>query len=351
MYKIVSCFLYFIFFTIQIFANPIVLVTGGAGYIGSHTCKALKEAGYDPVVYDSLSLGSFKSVKWGPLIIGDLLNQEKLDAVFDLYRPVAIIHFAGLCNVGDSVIDPLSYYNNNLAGSLNLLNAMYKYGVKQIVFSSSCTVYGDNKNDYISEDEPKSPTNPYAFSKYVIEKMIEDYSKAYGLDYVILRYFNAAGIDLESEISRTPNAQYFLIPQILLSLIGKDNKLKVFGNDYPTHDGTAIRDFIHVKDLSRAHVLALDHLQKGKENIQINLGTGKGFSILEIIKTIEDITKQKVFYEIMPRRPGDVPIAIADITKAKKILDFSPIHSDIKTIIENEWISLNNSITKEKEKL
>ena len=320
--------------------NRVVLVTGGAGYIGSHTCKVLKESGFTPVTYDSLALGMQKSVKWGPLVVGDLLDKEKLDSVFLEYQPVAVIHFAALRNVGESIQDPISYYNTNVVGSFNLLNAMLKYNVKNIIFSSSCTVYGPCNSAAINESFPRAPINPYATSKYIIERMIEDFAYAYRLKYVILRYFNAAGIDLESGLRRSASSQSFLIPKALLAILDPQIPLKVFGTDYPTPDGTAIRDYLHVKDLAQAHILALDHLQKGKPSDAINLGTGKGFSVFEIISAIENITNQKVPYVLMDRREGDVPQAIADTQKAKKILHFEPKFSDLSTILESEWLSL-----------
>ena len=321
--------------------NRVVLVTGGAGYIGSHTCKALKEAGYLPVVYDSLALGEREAVKWGPLIVGDLLDVETLDKAFALYKPCAVLHFAALCNVGESVKDPSSYYTNNVIGSIHLLNAMHKHGVKDIIFSSSCTVYGDSTT-LISEECPKAPTNPYAKSKYYIENVIKDYSYACQMHYMILRYFNAAGVDTEAGLRRSLHSCNFLIPRIMRSLLCSEGSLQIFGDDYPTVDGTCIRDYIHVKDLARAHVLALEYLQGRRTNCELNLGTGTGYSVLEIIRETEKITGKQVPYKISSRREGDVSQAVAKTSKAKEILDFEPQYSDLHTIIKSEWESIIN---------
>lgn len=319
--------------------NRTVLVTGGAGYIGSHTCKALKEAGFIPVVYDSLTRGEANSVKWGSLIIGDLLDVEALERVFAEYKPFAVLHFAAFRNVGESVKDPMSYYTNNVVGSINLLNAMMKHQVKFIIFSSSCTVYGDCTDELISEEKPQAPTNPYAMSKHVVERVIKDCAYAHQLKYMILRYFNAAGIDLDSGLRRSSHSYNFLIPQAMLAVLRGNRPLQVFGVDYSTPDGTAIRDYIHVKDLARAHVMALQYLQKGGKSNDLNLGTGKGYSVLDILHAVEKVTGKKVPYQEKPRREGDVPQAVAEVKKAKKVLNFEPHCSDLNSIIESEWSS------------
>lgn len=334
--------LIFVVSTSALFANDsrYVLVTGGAGYIGSHTCKALSEAGYIPVTFDSLAFGSPDAVKWGPLINGDLLDSEAVNQVFDNFRPCAVLHFAALRNVGESVFDPSSYYANNVAGSINLLNAVIKYDVKHVIFSSSCTVYGNCAYSPISETAPKAPTNPYAMSKWMVENIIEDYADAYPFTYMILRYFNAAGVEVEAGLKRAPHSCSFLIPRALLAIIRPSLPIEIFGTDYPTPDGTAIRDYIHVRDLATAHVLALQHLQEGHLSNQINLGTGKGYSVLEILQTIEEVTGKKVPFELRSRREGDVPEAVANADKARTVLGFQPIYSDLRTIIRSEWLSL-----------
>lgn len=343
-------FLRAIFFVIFIAAsaevycelNRVVLVTGGAGYIGSHTCKALKEAGFTPVSYDSLAFGTKEFVKWGPLVVGDLLDNDALDRAFTFYRPCAVLHFAALRNVGESVIDPSSYYTNNVAGSINLLNALLKHQVKHIIFSSSCTVYGNCSDSPISEQHLKAPTNPYAMSKYVVERMIIDYAYANKLKYMILRYFNAAGVETKAGLRRSLNSCSFLIPRSMLAILHSKSPLHVFGSDYPTPDGTCIRDYIHVKDLANAHVLALQHLQEGGASNELNLGTGNGYSVFEILQAIEETTGRKVPYELKPSREGDVPEAVADIRKAKEILGFEPHFSDLQSIVKSEWISIQD---------
>jgi len=322
-------------------SNRIVLVTGGAGYIGSHTCQALKEAGYFPVVYDSLAFGESQAVKWGPLIVGDLLDVNALDQAFTIYKPCAVLHFAALRNVGESVKVPSVYYTNNVMGSINLLNAMHKHGVKNIIFSSSCTVYGDSATQ-ISEENPKAPTNPYARSKYFVESIIQDYAHAYSMHYMILRYFNAAGVATEFGLKRSADSCSFLIPKIMLSILQPTQPLQIFGTDYPTPDGTCIRDYIHVKDLAHAHVLSLEHLQAGKPSYALNLGTGNGYSVLEIIQETENLTGKKIAYEFKPRREGDVSQAMAKTDKAKEILGFEAKYSDLQTILKTEWESLTN---------
>ena len=322
--------------------NQFVLVTGGAGYIGSHACKALSEAGFIPVTYDSLKAGSKDLVKWGPLVIGNLLNIEELDRVFSTYKPFAVLHFAGVRNVGESVLDPSKYYDNNVVGSINLLNMIVNHGVKYIVFSSSCTVYGNTSSENISEETSKNPMNPYGRSKHIIENAIVDYADAYGLKYMTLRYFNAAGIDVDAGLKRVSSSRNFLIPRALDSLINLDRPLEIFGTDYTTYDGTCVRDYIHVKDLANAHVLALQHLINGLPSNQVNLGSGKGYSIFEIIREIENLVGRKIPYEIKARRNGDAAVAIAKTDKAKQILGFEPRSSDLKMILLSEWRSVAN---------
>lgn len=334
----------FISASAELFCEPnrVVLVTGGAGYIGSHTCKALKKAGFIPVSYDSLAFGTKEAVQWGPLVVGDLLDTEALDRAFALYKPCAVLHFAALRNVGESVKDPSSYYTNNIAGSINLLNALLKHQVKHIIFSSSCTVYGDCSDSPISEQHLKAPTNPYGMSKYVVERMIMDYAYAHELKYMILRYFNAAGVETEAGLRRSPNSCSFLIPRSMLAVLHSESPLHVFGSDYPTPDGTCIRDYIHVKDLANAHVLALQHLQEEGASDELNLGTGKGYSVFEILQAIEETAGRKVPYQLKPRREGDVPEAVADIRKAKQILGFETHFSDLQSIVKSEWISIQD---------
>lgn len=328
-----------LFMNLSLFSEPnrVVLVTGGAGYIGSHTCKALKEAGFIPLVYDSLQFGEKEAVKWGPLVEGNLLDTEALDRAFTQYLPEAVFHFASLRNVGDSVKDPANYYTNNVVGSINLLNAMIKHRVKYFVFSSSCTVFGNCPFPAISEVAPQAPINPYGVSKHIIERIIRDYAHAYPLKYVILRYFNAAG--LEAGLKRSTYSSNFLIPRAIRAIFDPASPLQIFGSDYESEDGTAIRDYIHVKDLACAHVMALHHLFAGEASNDFNLGTGKGYSVLQIIREIEKVTGLKVPYELKPPREGDVCRSVASITKAQQVLGFELNYSDLNAVIKSEWNS------------
>jgi UDP-glucose-4-epimerase GalE len=325
---------------IALFAeDPVILVTGGAGYIGSHTCCALKKCGFSPVIYDSLINGNPDAVKWGPLVIGDINDTSKLDAVFSEYKPIAVIHFAALRNVGESVTAPYEYYHTNVAGTLNLLDVMLKHHVKNIIFSSSCTVYGVSPVSPIRENQPRTPINPYANSKFFVEKILEDFARAYDLKYMILRYFNAAGMDCEEGLYRSPHSYNFLIPNVLIAILDDNEPLCVFGTDYPTSDGTAIRDYIHVKDLADAHVLSLQYLLSTQKNASINLGTGQGYSVFEVLDTIKRVTHREIPIKLMPRRDGDVPEAVADPELSRKTLNFIPRYSDLQSIVESEWKS------------
>lgn len=319
---------------------PIVLVIGGAGYIGSHTCKTLDKAGFTPVVFDSLSKGSRDAVRWGPLFVGNVNNLDDLDQAFLKYKPDAVIHFAGLCNVGESVIDPSSYYYTNVSGSINILKTMIKHNVDKLIFSSSCTVYG-NVDGLIDETADLKPINPYARSKLMAEKIIEDCSKAYKLSYIILRYFNAAGMDTDARLKRSPLSFNFLIPKALNSILNNKESLGIYGTDYSTPDGTAIRDYIHVKDLAEAHALALKCIFQQKGDFAINLGTGKGHSVAEVIKMIEKVTKQVVPFSAEGRREGDVEVAVANPQKAKKVIGFSSKYT-LREMIESEWDSMSD---------
>ncbi|NGX47395.1 MAG: UDP-glucose 4-epimerase [Chlamydiae bacterium] len=326
-----SCFLYS--------ENANILVTGGAGYIGSHTCKALREKGFNPIVYDSLINGSEEAVKWGPFIKGDLLDSKKLEEAFQRYHPVAVIHFAALTNIFDSTLDPDSYYRTNIVGSLNILHCMKKYDVKKIIFSSSCAVYGEKNFSQICEKEKKEPINPYGFSKHVVEQMIQDFANAYGLDYVILRYFNAAGIDHEAGLIRAGNLRNFLIPKAIEIALNPKIKLPIFGTQFNTPDGTAIRDYIHVMDIARAHQLALNYLLAKKTSYCLNLGTGKGYSVNEVIHMIESCVGKSLPVENKPAREGELTKMVADPALSRKILRFEPIYSDLKTIVESELMA------------
>lgn len=314
-----------------------VIVTGGAGYIGSHTCKQLAASHFEPVSYDSLVHGHRDSVRWGPLIVGDLHDQSRLRDLFAELRPDAVIHFAALAYVGESVIDPGTYYRNNVAGTISLLEAMRAANVSRIVFSSTCATYGVPTRLPIDESETQSPINPYGRSKLMIEQILEDYARAYDMRYAVLRYFNAAGADPAGELGERHDPETHLIPRALMAAIGLLPELEIYGNDYPTHDGTCIRDYIHVTDLANAHVKALGWLQHGGGSVKLNLGTGRGVSISEVLTAVERITGYKVPRLMKPRRPGDPPALVSDPGEARRLLSFEPSLSDIDTIIGTAW--------------
>jgi UDP-glucose-4-epimerase len=310
-----------------------VLVTGGAGFIGSHTCKLLATHGFVPVTYDNLSTGHRDSVRWGPLVEADILDTAALTGALLEHRPLAVIHFAASAYVGESVIDPAKYYRNNVSGMFSLLDACRSAGLKEIIFSSSCATYGIPDRLPISESALQRPINPYGHSKLIAEQMLRDHAAAYGMRYAALRYFNACGADLEGELGERHLPETHLIPCALLAASGRHEHLAIFGDDYDTADGTCIRDYIHVADLARAHLLALRHLLDGGENLAVNLGTGRGISVLEILHSIRRITGRAVPIRIESRRAGDPPVLYADPSLARSRLGFSAEHSDIDTII------------------
>jgi UDP-arabinose 4-epimerase len=316
-----------------------VLVTGGAGFIGSHTCKALAAGGWTPVTFDNMSRGHVDFVRWGPLFRGDTLNSDDLDRAFAQYQPKAVIQFAALAYVGESVSDPLAYYNCNLGGVVNVLQAMVRHGVDQIVFSSSCATYGIPDQIPIREDAPQRPINPYGRSKLACEQILIDAASAHGLRYAILRYFNAAGADPDGELFEWHDPETHLIPLAIDAAIGRAPPLQIFGSDYPTADGTCERDFIHVSDLSSAHVAALYSLQKRNGSHTVNLGTGEAHSIRAVIAAVERVTGSNVGVVKAPRRPGDPPCLVADPARASELLNFRPQHSKLERIIETAWRS------------
>ena len=310
-----------------------VLVTGGAGFIGSHTCKLLAAAGIEPIVYDNLVTGHRDAVRWGPLVKGDIQDTDLLVRTLGEYKPHAVIHFAASAYVGESVEDPAKYYLNNVAGSLSLLEACRRVQVMKIVFSSTCATYGTPANLPIQETTPQNPISPYGRSKLMVEQILEDYDSAYGLRYVSLRYFNACGADPEGELKEDHEPETHLIPRALLCASGKLDRLALFGDDHETVDGTCVRDYIHVTDLARAHVQAVQYLIDGKESLAVNLGSGQGTSIREVLEAIGRLTARPVPTVVAPKRPGDPPILIADSTLAWKRLGFVAQLSDIDTII------------------
>jgi len=317
--------------------SPIpILVTGGAGYVGAHACKALAARGYTPVVYDNLSLGHEAAVRWGPLEIGDIADRDRLDAVIARHRPAAVMHFAAFSCVGESVADPGKYYRNNVTGTLSLLEAMRDHGIRGLVFSSTAALYGTPESIPISEDAPKAPISPYGRSKWSAEAMIADVAAAHGLSTAVLRYFNAAGADPDGEIGERHQPETHLIP-LALQAITNASPLTVFGDDYPTPDGTCIRDYVHVSDLANAHVLALDQVLAGRVSITLNLGIGYGFSVSEVIAAIERVTGRSVPYDIGPRRDGDPPVLVASVDKAFDLLKWKPRHIELDSIVRTAW--------------
>ena len=314
-----------------------VLVTGGAGYVGSHACKALARAGYTPVVYDNLSRGHAWAVKWGPLERGDLMSVSRLKAVFRKHRPFAVLHFAALAYVGESVEEPLRYYRNNVGGTINLLQAMREAAVNRIVFSSTCAVYGAPKKVPIPENHPQAPLNPYGHSKRVVEQMLADSAAAHGLRSVALRYFNAAGSDPDGDIGEMHDPETHLIPLALEAAAGLRRKLTIHGTNYATRDGTCIRDYVHVSDLADAHVLALRYLARHAGASAFNLGNGGGFTVREVIAATERVTGRGIAVRTGPRRPGDPPVLVANAALARRKLSWKPRYRDLEAMIDSAW--------------
>jgi UDP-glucose 4-epimerase len=314
-----------------------VLVTGGAGYIGSHACKALRSAGFTPVTFDNLITGWQDAVKFGPFERGDLLDRDALDAVFAKHEPVAVMHFAALSQVGESMQQPGRYWHNNVTGSMNLLDAAVQAGCKQIVFSSTCATYGDQDNVVLDENSPQNPINAYGASKRAIEDMLRDYEVAHGLRHVIFRYFNVAGADPEGEVGEFHQPETHLVPLMLDAIAGKRDALTVFGSDYDTPDGTCIRDYVHVCDLVDAHLLGLNWLSDGKNSRVFNLGTGKGFSVREVIDHSREVTNQTVPIVEGPRRSGDCTKLVSGSHRAEVELGWKPQRSTLKHMISDAW--------------
>ena len=314
-----------------------VLVTGGAGYIGSHACKVLARSGYLPVVFDNLSRGRREAVRWGPLVEGDLADGVRLSAALAEHRVSAVMHFAAYAYVGESVSDPALYYRNNLCGTLSLLEAMREAGVVEIVFSSTCATYGIPNDVPIRESAPQRPVNPYGETKLAIERALHWYGEAYGLRSISLRYFNAAGADLDGEIGECHEPETHLIPLVLQAVIGQRPQIDIYGTDYPTPDGTAIRDYVHVEDLAIAHLRALERLRAGGAGIALNLGTGIGHSVRQVIAAAEAVAGRKVLARAAPRRPGDPPALVADPSLAAEILGWRAQHSDLDTIVRTAF--------------
>ncbi|TCL72969.1 UDP-glucose 4-epimerase GalE [Rhizobium sp. BK251] len=313
-----------------------VLVVGGAGYIGSHTCLQLASQGYEPVVYDNLSNGHGEFVKWGPLEQGDIRDRQRLDEVFAKYRPAAVLHFAALIEVGESVKNPAGFYDNNVVGSLTLLSAALSAGITSFVFSSTCATYGLPERVPMDETHGQAPINPYGRSKWIIEQVLKDYGTYKDMRSVILRYFNAAGADFEGRIGEWHTPETHAIPLAIEAALGRRAGFKVFGTDYETRDGTCVRDYIHVLDLADAHVRAVDYLLGGGESVALNLGTGTGTTVKELIGTIADVSGRPFPTEYVGRREGDSTTLVANNDKARQVLGWVPRY-DLTDIIRSAW--------------
>lgn len=314
-----------------------ILVTGGAGYIGSHINKLLAQEGYETLIFDNLVYGHKEAVKWGTLEMGDLSDVEHLNSIFEKNPIESVFHFAAYAYVGESVTEPSKYYNNNVVNTIHLLDMMRKYQVKYLVFSSTCATYGVPERMPIIEEMEQKPINPYGASKLMIEQILKDYHKAYGLNYCCLRYFNAAGADPDGEIGESHDPETHLIPLILAAAAGERKSIKVFGTDYPTRDGSCIRDYIHVTDLADAHLKALEYLHKGGESTCMNLGNCRGNSVLEVIAAAEEVTGKKIPMVLDDRRLGDPPTLVGSAEKARRLLKWEPRYGDIRVILEHAW--------------
>lgn len=317
--------------------EPGVLVTGGAGFIGSHACKWLAEAGVRPIVLDNLSTGHADAVKWGPLVRADVRDRDAVAKALRDHRVQTVMHFAASAYVGQSMQDPALYYDNNVAGMIGLLAACRDTGVRQVVLSSSCATYGTPDHLPITEDMPQRPINPYGWTKLICEQMLADHARAYGVSYVALRYFNAAGADPDGMLRERHDPETHLIPLALMAAAGQIERLDVMGGDYDTPDGTCIRDYIHVADLAAAHVAAWRHVQASGPSaaLSVNLGTGQGASVLEVIETVQKVTGRRVPYVMRDRRPGDPAILLADASKAQQSLGFAPKWPNLAAMVRD----------------
>ena len=314
-----------------------ILVTGGAGYIGSHACKALAAAGYTPVTYDNLSTGWEDAVQFGPFEKGDLIDRARLDQVFAAYQPIAVMHFAALSQVGESIREPELYWYNNVAGSLSLLQSAVQAGCLDMVFSSTCATYGEHDNVVLDEDTPQNPINAYGATKRAIEDMLRDFTVAHGLNHVIFRYFNVAGADPDAQVGEFHQPETHLVPLMLDAIDGKRDALTIFGTDYDTPDGTCIRDYVHVMDLVDAHILGLQWLEQDKGNAVFNLGTGHGFSVREVIDHSGAVTNRDVPVLEGPRRPGDCTKLVSGSSRAQELLGWAPRRSSLDQMIADAW--------------
>jgi len=313
-----------------------ILVTGGAGYIGSHAVRLFLARGHDVWVYDNLSMGHRAAVPAERLIVGDLAETQRLDQTLVEQRIEAVVHFAACADVSESVAQPAKYYQNNLVNTLNLLETMRRLGIGRLVFSSTCATYGLPEKVPITEDEKQKPINPYGNTKLAIERALADYAAAYNWGFAVLRYFNAAGASPDGDIGEDHEPETHLVPLVLQAALGQRPAVTVFGSDYPTPDGTCIRDYIHVDDLAEAHLLALENLSPGKQ-LRYNLGTGRGYSVREVIRLAEEVTDKRVPVKQGPRRPGDPPALVAAAEKVQRELGWKPRYTDLRSILETAW--------------
>ncbi|MFT5483687.1 MAG: UDP-arabinose 4-epimerase [Halieaceae bacterium] len=317
--------------------NKTVLVTGGAGYIGSHVCKALAQQGYLPVAYDNLSHGHDWAVNWGPLELGDVLDHQRLSQVMRQYMPAAVMHFAAFASVGESVEEPSKYYHNNVIGSLSLLDAMREHGISNLVFSSTCATYGAPMHMPITESHPQKPINPYGHNKLQVEQRLQELADFDQLNSISLRYFNAAGADPEADIGEDHHPETHLIPLVLDVALGRRESISIFGNDYDTPDGTCIRDYIHVLDIAQAHIRALNALEQGAQTTVYNIGNGQGYSVQEVIDAVQRVTGCEVATTVAPRREGDPPRLVGDASKLRAELSWEPEFAKLDSIIQTAW--------------
>ena len=313
-----------------------ILVVGGGGYIGSHTCLDLAEKGYTPIVYDNFSNGHREFVKWGPVEEGDIRDRARLDEVFRKYAPAAVIHFAALIEVGESVKDPLAFYENNVAGSLTLVAAARAANCRRLVFSSTCATYGVPEQTPMTETHPQAPINPYGRSKLITEEILRDLCAHDGFRAVTLRYFNAAGADPEGRIGERHDPETHAVPLAIEAALGRRNGFSIFGDDYDTRDGSCVRDFVHVMDLAEAHTRAIDHLLNNGRSVALNLGTGKGTTVKELLAAIGDVAGREIAITQASRRPGDTAALVADNSMARDVLGWVP-RNDLSSIVSTAW--------------
>lgn len=314
-----------------------VLIVGGAGYIGSHAAKAVRLAGREPVVFDDMSCGREHAVRWGPLVKGDIRDAEAVRAALRTYKPAAVMQFAARIEVGEGEKDPAHFYDNNVAGTLNLVRVMLEEGVRNLVFSSTCAIYGNPDRLPLTEDLPKRPVSVYGRTKLICEQMLEDISRAHELNFAALRYFNAAGADPDGEIGEEHEPETHLIPNAIKAAVGLGGPMKLFGTDYPTIDGTCVRDYVHVSDLATAHILAAERIVAGRTNLQLNLGGGDGRTVKQVLTAVQKATGKAVPVDVSPRRAGDAVSLYADTTNVTRELGWKPKHSDIDTIVSTAW--------------